>query len=63
MISIVSGVAAFGAGGAGIWYLKPRDGKTHPLATAPLLDSLIPICIVGLLAVGMSLIVSGAMSF
>ena len=63
MISIVAGAAVFGAGGAGIWYFKPRGDRIHPLAAAPLLDSLIPIGIVTLLATGGALIISGAVSF
>lgn len=62
MLSIISGVVAFAAGGTGLWCFKPRGGKLHPLATAPLLDSIVPICIVGLLAIGVALIVSGASS-
>ncbi|HVZ54793.1 MAG TPA: hypothetical protein VG986_22700 [Pseudolabrys sp.] len=63
MLSIISGAVVFGAGGAGLWYFTPRGGKTHPLADAPLLDSLIPIGIVTALAIGVALVVSGAVSF
>lgn len=62
MLSIISGVVVFGAGGSSLWYFKPRGDRMHPLATAPLLESIIPICIVGLLATGIALIVSGAAS-
>jgi hypothetical protein len=63
MLSIVSGAVVFGAGGAGLWYFMPRGGTTHPLATVPLLDSIIPICIVALIGIGVALVVSGAASF
>jgi hypothetical protein len=62
MLSIISGAVVLGAGGTGIWYFKPRGNKPHRLATAPLLDAFIPICIVALLALGIALIVSGAAS-
>lgn len=61
MISIISGVIVGGAGGAGLWYFKPRNGQVHRLAAMPLLDSLIPIGIVTALAIGVALIIAGAM--
>jgi hypothetical protein len=63
MLSIVSGVVVFGAGGAGLWYFSPRNGVPHPVATRPLLDSLVPIAIVSALAIGIAMIVAGAVDF
>jgi len=59
MLSIISGLIVAGGGGAGLWYFMPHDGKTHPLARAKLLDSLIPIAIVSAIAIGVALIFSG----
>ena len=59
MISALSGIAMFGMGGAGLWYFMPTNGKPHPLAKVPLLDTLIPITIVAALAIGTALIISG----
>ena len=62
MLSVISGVVVFGAGGAGLWYFKPNDDVAHPLATAPLLESVVPIGIVSALAIGVSLIVAGVVT-
>lgn len=62
MFSIISGVIVFGGGGAGLWYFMPSNGQVHPLAKRPLLDSLIPIAIVTALALGVALIIAGAVS-
>lgn len=59
MISTISGIVVFGAGGASLWHFMPTDGKLHPLAKKPFLDSLIPIAIVSALAIGTALIVTG----
>jgi hypothetical protein len=59
MLSIISGIAVFGGGGAGLWYFRPTNGKPHRLTVTPLLDSLIPIAIVTAFAIGIALIVSG----
>ncbi|MGH6725241.1 MAG: hypothetical protein ACREB8_01685 [Pseudolabrys sp.] len=62
MISVISGLIVAGGGGAGLWYLMPRNGEPHRLARAPLLDSLLPISIVAALAVGVAMIVAGIVS-
>jgi hypothetical protein len=59
MIAFLSGLVATGAGGAGLWYFKPRNGQVNALAVKPILDFVIPIGIVSLLAVGVALIVDG----
>ena len=62
MLSVLSGVVVFGAGGAGLWYFKPRYGKPHPLAAAPFLESIIPIGIVSALAIGVAMIIAGVVT-
>ena len=59
MISIISGVVLITAGGAGLWYFKPHNGKNHWHTAVPVLDSMIPITIVGAFAVAVAIIVSG----
>lgn len=63
MLSILGGLVVAGAGVGVFWYVRPRGGKPHPLATAPVLESLIPIGIVGALAAGVALVVSGVALF
>ncbi len=59
MLSVMSGLVVSSAGGAALWYLKPRNGVVHPLVLKPFLDSLIPIGIVTALGFGVALIVAG----
>ena len=59
MISVMSGLVVIGAGSSGFWYLRARDGHAHPLALMPVLDWLLPTALVGLLAFGTALIISG----
>ena len=59
MLSVMSGIVAVAAGGATLWYFLPTEGRVHPIAKLPLLDSLIPIAIISALAIGVSLIVNG----
>jgi hypothetical protein len=59
MISFICGIVITGAGGASLWMLMPRNGQPHRLATTPVLDSIIPVCIVSAFAIGVALIVAG----
>ena len=59
MIAFLSGLVVTGAGGASLWYFKPRNGQAHALALKPVLELMIPIGIVTTLAVGVALIVDG----
>ena len=59
MLDVISGVAVFGAGSAGLWYFMPRKGKVHPLTKRPILDSMIPIGIVTAFAIGVAMFVAG----
>ncbi len=62
MLSIISGLLVAGGGGAGLWILKPHNGQPHRLARTPILNSLLPIAIVAALAIGVALIIAGAVS-
>jgi succinate dehydrogenase/fumarate reductase flavoprotein subunit len=62
MLSVISGVVIFGAGGAGLWAALPVNGKPKPFATALVLEWLVPISIVSALAIGTALFVSGVVS-
>jgi hypothetical protein len=59
VLSVLSGLVVAGAGGAGFWYLKPRDGHVNPLTVMPVLDWLLPTLLVGSVVFGVSLIASG----
>lgn len=59
MFSLIAGVIVIGAAGAGLMYAKPRNGQVQWFVEAPILEWVIPIAIVGTLAVGIGLIMSG----
>lgn len=59
MLSFLLGIAITAAGISGLWYFMPTNGKVHPLAVVPFLDSVIPVAIVSALGAGVALIVSG----
>ena len=59
MLSILSGVVAVGASGAGLWYFRPRAGVVHPLVLKPFFDSFVAIAIMSVFAVGVALILDG----
>jgi hypothetical protein len=63
MLSILSGLVLLGSGFAGIWYFKPNNGVPHWHTKVPVLDSVIPIMIVGAFAVAVAIIVAGVASF
>jgi hypothetical protein len=62
MISAIVGFVVFCAGASGLWYFMPRDGQPHPHTQVPVLDSVIPILIVGAFAVAVAMIVAGVAS-
>ena len=59
MLSVISGLVVGGAGGATLWYLKPRNGVVNPLVEKPGLEFMIPIGIVTAIGFGIALIVAG----
>ena len=56
---VIVGIVFIAASVGALWRLLPSEGRLHPLATAPVLESVIPICIVGGFAIGMALIFAG----
>jgi hypothetical protein len=58
MVALV-GIVFIIASGTALWRLLPTDGKRHRLATAPFLESIIPIGIVAGFAVGVALVLAG----
>jgi hypothetical protein len=62
MLSIVSGIVLFGAGVTGIWFFKPNNGVPHWHTKVPVLDSVIPIMIVGAFAIAVAIVVAGVAS-
>lgn len=59
MLSVLSGVVAVGASGAGMWYFMPHGGVVHPLARKPFFDSFITVIIMTAFVVGAALIIGG----
>ena len=57
MLSIISGLIAVGASGAGLWFFMPRNGVVHPLARKPFFDSFITVVIMTVFVIGVALIV------
>lgn len=58
-MTAIVGFIVTGASGGLLWRMLPKNGKPHRFATAPILDSIIPVGIIGGLAVGVSLLFSG----
>jgi hypothetical protein len=61
MLYVISGLIVTGAGVAGLWYYRPRNGVVHPAAVMPVLEWALPITIITALALGIGLIASGVM--
>jgi len=55
-MTAVVGVAFVVASGALLWRLLPTEGKVHRLATAPFIESIIPLGIVAGFAIGAALV-------
>jgi hypothetical protein len=58
MIAII-GIAFMAASVTVLWRLLPTEGKVHRLATAPFIESIVPIGIVAGLAIGAALVFAG----
>jgi hypothetical protein len=59
MLNIFSGLVIGGLGVMGLWYFKPRNGLSHPMALMPVLEWALPIVIITALSLGIGLIASG----
>lgn len=58
-MTAIAGIVFIIASCAVLWRLLPTNGKVHRLATAPFLESIIPICIVAGFAIGVALVFAG----
>jgi len=58
MVALI-GIVFMIASGAAFWQLLPTNGRIHWLATAPFLESIIPLCIVSGFAIGLALVFAG----
>lgn len=63
MLSILSGAVLVAAGGTTLWTFKPRNGVVHPMVLKPFFDTTLAIAIMGALALGIALLVSGFSGF
>jgi hypothetical protein len=59
MLSVLSGAVLVGAGSTTLWWFRPRNGVVHPMVLKPFFDTTLAIAVMGVLAVGIALIVSG----
>ena len=59
MLSILSGAVLVGVGGTTFWWFTPRKGVVHPMVLKPFFDSSLTIAVMGVLAVGLALLISG----
>jgi hypothetical protein len=62
MMSVISGIFLSGAGSTIFWYCLPTKGQTAAIVRKPMIEPVLPIVIVGSLAIGVALIVSGIVS-
>jgi hypothetical protein len=59
MWSVVSGVVVMGLGLGGFWYLRPQNGVVRPIMVKPVYDYMIPIGLLGIIAIGIAMIFTG----
>lgn len=59
MLSILSGALLIAAGGTTFWLFTPRNGVVHPMVLKPFFDTTLAIAVMGVLALGLALLVSG----
>jgi hypothetical protein len=57
MLAIL-GIAIAGVSAWTFWYLLPRDGKVSWIVTAPVLESILPLGLIGGFALGVAMIMS-----
>jgi len=63
MLSFLFGATMLGASACVLWYFMPHKGKPHPLTKKAPLDTVIPVCIVSGLGIGVALVVNGLVEF
>jgi len=61
MLLLLGGVVLFAAAITLLWYFKPREGRVNRWVTMPVLQSTIPITITSAAALGLAMIVAGAL--
>jgi hypothetical protein len=59
MLSVFSGTVLVAAGGTTFWWFTPRNGAVHPMVLKPFFDSTLTIAVMGVLALGIALVISG----
>ena len=59
MLSVLSGAVLVAAGGTTFWWFMPRKGVLHPMVLKPYFDSFLTIAVMGVLAVGVALVITG----
>jgi hypothetical protein len=62
MLLLMSGLAIFAAAIAMLWHFKPRQGRVHRWVAMPVFQAAIPITITTAAALGLAMIVAGALS-
>jgi hypothetical protein len=55
-VTALAGIVFLAASAAAFWRLLPADGRVHRLATMPVIESLLPLAIVGGFAIGVALV-------
>jgi hypothetical protein len=56
MLAALIGIAIVAASAALLWLLLPKNGVLNRWATAPILESVLPLTIVGGFAIGLCLV-------
>jgi hypothetical protein len=59
MLNLLLGLLLLVAAFAVFWRVRPREGKPHPLVTAPWLESTIPVTITAAFVFGIALMIAG----
>ena len=62
MLLLLGGVVLFVGAVAMVWHFKPHEGQVHPMITMPVFQSAIPITITTVAALGLAMIVAGALN-
>jgi hypothetical protein len=63
MVNLLSGIVVTVATAALFWTVLPTDGKPHRLATAPYIETALPLTVTCGLVLGVGLIIAGVVGF